>query len=100
MFYPFLFTDGKLLSAMRAVSPITYADQVKAPVFLMLGNGDLRVPHSQGLEYFRALKAMGKDVRVNIYDDCHPLSKTPINVDVAINAALFFHNILKEGNAP
>ncbi len=34
------------------MSPIAHASKVEAPVFLMLGKGDLRVPHSQGIEYW------------------------------------------------
>ena len=31
--------------------------QVKTPVLLMLGEVDKRVPNTQGVEYYRALKA-------------------------------------------
>ena len=37
------------------MSPIAHASKVEAPVFLMLGKGDLRVPHSQGIEYWCVL---------------------------------------------
>lgn len=33
--------------------------QVRAPMLLMLGEDDRRVPPKQGLEYYRALKARG-----------------------------------------
>lgn len=36
-------------------SPIKYVDQVKAPVLLMLGEKDRRVPMSQGLQWFKLL---------------------------------------------
>lgn len=37
--------------------------QVRAPVLLMLGEDDRRVPPKQGLEYYRALKARGVPTR-------------------------------------
>lgn len=37
--------------------------QVRAPVLLMLGEDDQRVPPKQGLEYYRALKARGLPTR-------------------------------------
>lgn len=37
--------------------------QVRAPVLLMLGEDDRRVPPKQGLEYYRALKARGLPTR-------------------------------------
>jgi dipeptidyl aminopeptidase/acylaminoacyl peptidase len=43
-----------------ACSPVTYASKVKAPTLLQLGSEDLRVPMSQGMAYYRALKAHGK----------------------------------------
>jgi hypothetical protein len=65
------------------------------------------VPPSQGLEYYHALKvrnsvsarelwptfypqAKGKTVKMNLYDDNHPLGKVENDVNVMINAALFF----------
>lgn len=37
--------------------------QVRAPVLLLLGEDDRRVPPKQGLEYYRALKARGVPTR-------------------------------------
>ena len=60
----------------------------------MLGSNDKRVPYSQGLEMFRALRALGKKVKVNVYGDCHPLRQVDVNTDVSISTALFFRDIL------
>lgn len=49
----------EMLLAMRRASPIVHVHKVKAPTALMLGSGDVRVPHYQGLEYARRLKANG-----------------------------------------
>lgn len=48
---------------LRLFSPINLAHKVECPTFLQLGTKDLRVPMSQGLIYYRALKSHGKDVR-------------------------------------
>lgn len=39
------------------------AIQVKTPVLLTLGEDDKRVPPKQGIEYYRALKALQVPVR-------------------------------------
>ena len=41
-------------------SPIHNVAKVKAPVLILLGSEDLRVPMSQGLAYYRALRAANK----------------------------------------
>ena len=94
------------------------------------GKNDLRVPPSQGYEYYHALKvfqhhfpfstvlwkplslfnyfmintfpfqlsiliqALGKTVKMNVYDDNHPLAKPENDVNVMINAAIFFKECL------
>ena len=76
----------------------------------IVGKNDLRVPPSQGIEYYHALKvvtllqlswyhnlslqARGKTVKMNLYDDNHPLGKVENDVNVMINAALFFKECL------
>ena len=81
---------------MYTSSPIAHSGNVKAAIYLMIGKNDLRVPPSQGYEYYHALKAMNTnaDVRMNIYDDCHPLSKEPVHSNVMINVAMFYDEIL------
>ncbi len=41
-------------------SPISHVSKVKAATLLCIGTQDLRVPPSQGLQFYRALKAYGK----------------------------------------
>lgn len=47
------------LERMRAMSPIAHVQAVTAPVMLLLGAKDRRVPHDDGLRYGAALKASG-----------------------------------------
>lgn len=46
----------------REHSPITYAADVTSPVLLMHGGADTRVPPEQSVEFYRALRDLGKDV--------------------------------------
>jgi acylaminoacyl-peptidase len=45
----------EFLARLRKVSPIQYADRVKAPTLLNIGKKDLRVPPSQGTLYYHTL---------------------------------------------
>ncbi|XP_068631647.1 acylamino-acid-releasing enzyme-like isoform X2 [Battus philenor] len=78
------------LLAMRRCSPLAHVHEVKAPTALMLGSGDKRVPHYQGLEYSRRLKANGVPTRVYMYEDNHSLSSLPVEMDNLINSADWF----------
>ena len=41
---------------------MTYVADVKSPVLLMHGGNDTRVPPEQSVEFYRALRDLGKDV--------------------------------------
>ena len=55
--------DAKTLTAMYDCSPIKYVAQVKAPTLLLVGKVDRRVPPTQSIEYYRALKLHGKKAK-------------------------------------
>ena len=78
------------LEKMFRSSPVAHVHKVKAPIYFMIGSQDLRVPPHQGIHMYRAMKAAGKDARLNVYEDCHPLRKVPVDTDFAINMATFF----------
>ena len=50
--------DNHVLYVER--SPVTYADKVRAPLLILMGEKDARVPPSQGEEMVEALKRAGK----------------------------------------
>ena len=75
-------------------SPAAHVQNVKAPIYFMIGSQDLRVPPHQGIQMYRALKAAGKNVRLNVFEDCHPLSKVPVHTNVMVNLATFFHEFM------
>ncbi|NXB81421.1 ACPH enzyme, partial [Donacobius atricapilla] len=64
--------------------------QVRAPVLLMLGEDDRRVPPKQGLEYYRALKARGVPTRLLWYPgNNHALAGIEAEADGFMNMALW-----------
>lgn len=58
--YSFMFN---FLTAQLVTHMVVFVPQVKTPVLLMLGEDDKRVPSKQGIEYYRALKALQVPVR-------------------------------------
>ncbi|CAG2165444.1 unnamed protein product [Oppiella nova] len=59
---------------MSERSPIHWAPNVKVPTLMVLGKRDRRVPSTQGLKYYRLLKARGVKTRCYVYDDGHCLA--------------------------
>jgi acylaminoacyl-peptidase len=72
-------------------SPISHVSRIQIPIYLMIGSNDRRVPPSQGYLLYHELRALRREnVKLNVYDDCHPLSKVVTHSNVMINAALFY----------
>ncbi|RZC35335.1 acylamino-acid-releasing enzyme, partial [Asbolus verrucosus] len=86
--------NDEVLLVMRKASPIELAHNVKAPTMLQIGSKDLRVPPHQGLEYYNRLKANGVKVRLNLYEDNHPLANISTEIDNLINSLLWFQEHL------
>jgi len=64
---------------------------VKTPLLLMIGSVDLRVPPSQGMEYYKALVSRNVPTKALIYkDDCHPLDKPQTLADCIIATILWY----------
>ncbi len=54
-----------------ASSPITYAENVRAPIYIMQGKHDTRTPPRQIELYEAKLKALGKSIEVEWFDAGH-----------------------------
>lgn len=65
------YPDAETLAAYRKRSGLTYVDQVTTPLLMLQGAVDERVPTSQSLEFFRALKDRGKKVELVFYPREH-----------------------------
>ncbi|NWH26341.1 ACPH enzyme, partial [Grus americana] len=87
---PDILPDPAQWTEMLCKSPMRYVDQVRAPVLLMLGEDDRRVPPKQGLEYYRALKARGVPTRLLWYPgNNHALAGVEAEADGFMNMALW-----------
>lgn len=64
----FDFDEAKTLTmtemkTMLETSPVQLVDKIKIPTFFIVGKNDLRVPFSQGVRMYHALKARNIKVR-------------------------------------
>ena len=82
----------EILSEMVKKSPVSHLKNVKAPVLLLVGGKDMRVPPSQGKSYYRLLKANGKTTKLLYYpEDSHPLLNIETTGDFFVNVLKWFH---------
>lgn len=64
-------TPEEVPDVHRAASPITYAEQVKAPLMVIQGRNDTRCPSRQYEEYEKKLKSLGKQIETVWFDAGH-----------------------------
>jgi dipeptidyl aminopeptidase/acylaminoacyl peptidase len=82
-------------------SPIFWADRVKTPVMLLHNDGDDAVPWYQGVEFYLALRRLGKEVYLFDYNgEPHGLRKRPNQKDYTIRLQQYFDHYLKGAPAP
>ncbi|GAB1863765.1 Acylamino-acid-releasing enzyme [Camponotus japonicus] len=74
---------------MKKCSPIFHIDKVKAPTLICIGTKDLRVPSSQGTMWYHRLKTNKVKTKMLVYEDNHPLSTGPAEIDHIINDCLW-----------
>ena len=64
------------LEILRDLSPINYVDRIEAPLLVIHGKNDPRVPVSEAEQIVNALRSRGKVVEAIIFDDeGHGISK-------------------------
>ncbi len=106
-FVTFLENTGKYRKALReaeygslehdrefleSVSPLNHVDKIKAPLFVIQGANDPRVPQSESDQMVEAIRARGGVVEYLVYpDEGHGLSKTENRLD-AFHRAVEFLN--------
>jgi dipeptidyl aminopeptidase/acylaminoacyl peptidase len=82
-------------------SPIFWADKVNTPLLMMHNDEDGAVPWEQGIEYFVALRRLGKPVwMLNYNGEAHGLRKAVTRKDWAVRMQQFFDHYLLEAPAP
>jgi dipeptidyl aminopeptidase/acylaminoacyl peptidase len=82
-------------------SPVLAADKVSTPLLIMHNEDDDAVPFSQGVEWFTALRRLGKKVWMLEYDgEGHGVFQEKNQLDFSIRLAQFFDHYLKNKPAP
>jgi dipeptidyl aminopeptidase/acylaminoacyl peptidase len=77
-------------------SPLFRADKVKTPLLMMHNDADGAVPWYQGIEYFTALRRLGKKVWMMEYNgEDHGLLERRNRKDWSIRLGQFFDHFLK-----
>lgn len=82
-------------------SPIFWADRVATPVMILQNDGDDAVPWYQGIEFFLALRRLGKDAWLFNYNgQPHGLRDRADQKDYTIRLQQYFDHFLKGAPAP
>jgi dipeptidyl aminopeptidase/acylaminoacyl peptidase len=82
-------------------SPIFSADRVQTPVMILQNDGDDAVPWYQGVEFFLALRRLGKEVYLFNYNgQPHGLRNRADQKDYTIRLQQYFDHYLKGAPAP
>jgi dipeptidyl aminopeptidase/acylaminoacyl peptidase len=82
-------------------SPVFRADRVQTPLLMLHNDNDDAVPWYQGIEYFLALRRLGKEVYLYNYNgEPHGLRKRVNQRDYAMRLQQFFDHYLKGAPAP
>jgi len=90
-------------SPMRYVenSPVFMADRVRTPLLLLHNDADDAVPWYQGIEYFLALRRLGREVYLfNYNNEFHGLRRRANQKDYARRMQQFFDHYLKGAPVP
>uniref|UniRef100_A0A2N9IZB8 acylaminoacyl-peptidase n=1 Tax=Fagus sylvatica TaxID=28930 RepID=A0A2N9IZB8_FAGSY len=84
------------LTLFHSKSPISHLSKVKTPTIFLLGAQDLRVPVSNGLQYARALREKGVEVKVIMFpDDVHSIERPQSDFESFLNIGVWFSKYCK-----
>ena len=82
-------------------SPLFFADKVETPLLMMHNDNDGAVPWYQGIEFFVALRRLGKRAwMLNYNGESHGLTKWHNKKDWAVRMQQFFDHYLMDAPAP
>jgi dipeptidyl aminopeptidase/acylaminoacyl peptidase len=77
-------------------SPLTHLDRLQAPLFIIHGQNDPRVPVSEARQLQAALSARGVPVELLVYpDEGHGLAKLANRLDAWPRAVAFLDGVLR-----
>jgi dipeptidyl aminopeptidase/acylaminoacyl peptidase len=84
---------------LEKASPITYLDQLVAPLFVIHGANDPRVPLSEAEQIAKALESKGVECELRVYaDEGHGLAKRSNRLDAYPAAMAFLSRVLTQAN--
>jgi dienelactone hydrolase len=82
-------------------SPVFQADRVKTPLLMLHNDQDDAVPWYQGIEYYLALRRLGKEVYLfNYVGELHGLRKRANQRDYTVRMQQFFDHYLRGAPRP
>ena len=82
-------------------SPVFYADKIKTPLLIELGDEDEAVPWQQGVEMYLAMRRLNEPCWMLEYrGEAHHLKKYPNKLDYSIKFKEFLDHYLKGKPAP
>ncbi|XP_043687516.1 acylamino-acid-releasing enzyme-like [Telopea speciosissima] len=88
------FTDAPSIEQLHlfySKSPISHISKVKTPTLILLGAQDRRVPFANGLQYARALKEKGVEVKVIVFpNDVHSIDRPQSDFESFLNIGVWF----------
>ena len=91
--YGYLATDREFL---ESISPLNFIENIKAPLFIIHGANDPRVPLSEAEQIYNKLKESGKKVELLVYqDEGHGLKKLKNRLDAYPKIVDFLDSVLK-----
>ncbi len=79
-------------------SPIAHVRQVTAATLILHGDNDSKVPHSQGLEFYQGLRAMGVPAEARIYPgEGHSIARRDHRIDMLNSIARWLETHVPPG---
>ena len=82
-------------SSCSSVSPLTHVDEIRAPLFIIHGANDPRVPVGEARQIHRSLTERGDPCELNVYDDeGHGLKRLSNRLDAYPKAVAFLERVL------
>jgi dienelactone hydrolase len=82
-------------------SPIFMADRVRTPIMMIHNDADDAVPWYQGIEYYLALRRLGKEAYLFVYNgEPHGLRRRPNQKDYTVRLQQYFDHFLKGAPKP
>ncbi|PSB24990.1 prolyl oligopeptidase family serine peptidase [Stenomitos frigidus] len=83
-------------AAHRAASPLTYADQVTAPILVIQGRHDTRCPARQMQVYEAKLRSLGKTINVHWFDAGHVMGNDEQSIRDQETKLCFAYQVLQQ----